>query len=161
MCLSEKVTSMPDARFGVLGHKMTNDTKGSQFQDTQGVLAPLLVRELESSKCEIVAGARRLRAEGPGSRHLNSQTSGPPCRSVRIMLPICMDSSFCAFNAEIAEQDLQAQFRHRLSMRKGKNRNKSRKVIASCGDSLDKAGLLEQGNCMPFGSTTERSQVFG
>src|SRR5258706_2845883 len=27
---------------------------------------------------------------GPGSRHLNSQTSGPPCRSVRIMLPFCM-----------------------------------------------------------------------
>src|SRR3954468_3931389 len=27
-------------------------------------------------------------------------------------------------------QDLQVQFRHRLSMRKGKNRNKSRKVIA-------------------------------
>ena len=33
------------------------------------------------------------------SRHLNSQTSGPPCRSVRIMLPFCMDFPFCAFNA--------------------------------------------------------------
>jgi ParB family chromosome partitioning protein len=29
---------------------------------TQGVLAPLLVRELEPSKYEVVAGARRLRA---------------------------------------------------------------------------------------------------
>ena len=29
---------------------------------TQGVLAPLLVRELEESKYEVVAGARRLRA---------------------------------------------------------------------------------------------------
>src|SRR5260370_37667605 len=78
---------------------------------------------------------------GPGSRQLNSQTSGPPCCSVRIMLPFCMDFPFCASNAEIAEQDLQAQFKHRLSMRKGKNRNKSRKVIAFlrrcpavCGD---------------------------
>jgi hypothetical protein len=39
---------------------------------------------------------------GPGSRHLNSQTSAPPCRSVRIMLPFCMDFPFCASNAEIA-----------------------------------------------------------
>jgi hypothetical protein len=30
-----------------------------------------------------------------------------------------------------------------------------------CCDSLDKAGLPEQENCMPFGPTTERSQVFG
>ena len=29
---------------------------------TQGILAPLLVRELEDSKYEVVAGARRLRA---------------------------------------------------------------------------------------------------
>jgi ParB/RepB/Spo0J family partition protein len=29
---------------------------------TQGILAPLLVRELEESKCEAVTGARRLRA---------------------------------------------------------------------------------------------------
>ena len=29
---------------------------------TQGILAPLLVRELEGSKYEVVAGARRLRA---------------------------------------------------------------------------------------------------
>src|SRR5258708_9311426 len=67
---------------------------------------------------------------GPGSRHLNSQTSGPPYRSVRIMLPFCMDFPFCACNAEIAEEDLQAQIRHRLSMRNGKNRNESSKIIA-------------------------------
>src|SRR6266851_3673847 len=54
---------------------------------------------------------------GPGSRHLNSQTSGPPCRSVRIMLPFCMDFPFCASNADNCLQDLQAQFRHRLSMK--------------------------------------------
>jgi len=41
-----------------------------------------------------------------------------------------MDYPFCAFNVEIAEQDLQAQFRNRLSTRNGDNRNKSRKVIA-------------------------------
>ncbi|MBZ5658346.1 MAG: ParB/RepB/Spo0J family partition protein [Acidobacteriia bacterium] len=29
---------------------------------TQGILAPLLVRELEESKYEVIAGARRLRA---------------------------------------------------------------------------------------------------
>jgi hypothetical protein len=39
---------------------------------------------------------------GPGSRQLNSQTSGPACRFVRIMLPSCMDFPFCASNAEIA-----------------------------------------------------------
>ena len=49
------------APFGVLGHKMINDTKGGQLQ-TQGILAPLLVRELGESKYEVVAGARRLRA---------------------------------------------------------------------------------------------------
>ena len=32
------------------------------FQSQQGILAPLLVRELEESKYEVVAGARRLRA---------------------------------------------------------------------------------------------------
>jgi ParB-like nuclease domain len=61
MCLSEKLTSIPHARFGVLGHKMTNDTKAASFK-TQRILAPLLVRELEESKYEVVAGARRLRA---------------------------------------------------------------------------------------------------
>jgi hypothetical protein len=47
--------------FGVLGHKMIKGTKSIQFQNA-GVLAPLLVRELEPSKYEVVAGARRLRA---------------------------------------------------------------------------------------------------
>ena len=46
------------------------------------------------------------------------------------MLPFCMDFPFCASNADNCLQDLQAQFRHRLSMRKGRNRNKSRKVVA-------------------------------
>jgi hypothetical protein len=41
-----------------------------------------------------------------------------------------MDFPFGASNAEIAEQDLQAQFRNRLSTRNGDNRSKSRKVIA-------------------------------
>ena len=40
---------------------MTNDTKGSQFQNARSPW-PLLVRELEASKFEVVAGARRLRA---------------------------------------------------------------------------------------------------
>jgi ParB family transcriptional regulator, chromosome partitioning protein len=35
--------------------------KAASFK-TQGILAPLLVRELEESKYEVVAGARRLRA---------------------------------------------------------------------------------------------------
>jgi ParB family chromosome partitioning protein len=35
--------------------------KATSFK-TQGILAPLLVRELEESKYEVVAGARRLRA---------------------------------------------------------------------------------------------------
>jgi hypothetical protein len=35
---------------------------------TQGILAPLLVRELEQSKYEVVAGARRLRAGRNSSR---------------------------------------------------------------------------------------------
>src|ERR1700687_3090294 len=85
---------------------------------------------------------------GPGSRHLNSQTSGPPCRSVRIMLPFCMDFPFCASNADNCLQDLQAQFRHRLSMRKGKKRNKSRKVIAflqRCPNCGERGSMREKG----------------
>ena len=54
-------TTRSHAPFGVLGHKMTNDTKGSQFQ-AQGVLQPLLVRTIEDDKYEVIAGARRLRA---------------------------------------------------------------------------------------------------
>ena len=39
---------------------------------TQGILAPLLVRELDESKYEVIAGARRLRA---ASAPPNSQNS--------------------------------------------------------------------------------------
>jgi len=40
---------------------MQKALKNSRLK-TQGILAPLLVRELEESKYEVVAGARRLRA---------------------------------------------------------------------------------------------------
>jgi ParB-like chromosome segregation protein Spo0J len=40
---------------------MTNDTKASQLQNAR-FSGPLFVRELEESKYQIVAGARRLRA---------------------------------------------------------------------------------------------------
>lgn len=43
------------------GTKRRATQKASSFK-TQGVLAPLLVRELEQSKYEVVAGARGLRA---------------------------------------------------------------------------------------------------
>ena len=49
------------APFSVLGHKMTNGTKGSQFSMLD-VLQPLLVRTIEDDKYEVIAGARRLRA---------------------------------------------------------------------------------------------------
>jgi hypothetical protein len=64
------------------------------------------------------------------SRHLNSQTSRPPCRSVRITLQSCINLPLSASNAKNCPQDLQVQFRHRLSTRNGNKRNKSRKVIA-------------------------------
>jgi ParB family chromosome partitioning protein len=41
--------------------KSATTQKAASFK-TQGILAPLLVRELEESKYEVVAGARRLRA---------------------------------------------------------------------------------------------------
>jgi len=41
--------------------KSPRTQKAASFK-TQGILAPLLVRELEESKYEVVAGARRLRA---------------------------------------------------------------------------------------------------
>ena len=43
------------------GTKRRATQKAASFK-TQGILAPLLVRELEESKYEVVAGARRLRA---------------------------------------------------------------------------------------------------
>jgi hypothetical protein len=77
---------------------------GSVKSNRQGSLAPFMIHELFPSLTETA------------SRHLNSQTSGPPCRSVRIMLPFCISLPFCAANSENCLQDLQAQFRHRLSM---------------------------------------------
>jgi hypothetical protein len=50
-----------DTEFAVSGTKRRATQKAASFK-TQGVLAPLLVRELEPSKYEVVAGARRLRA---------------------------------------------------------------------------------------------------
>jgi hypothetical protein len=52
--------SSSGAPFGVLRHEMINDTKGGQLQDARDS-GPLLVRELEESKYEVVAGARSLK----------------------------------------------------------------------------------------------------
>ena len=49
------------APLGASATKRRTTQKAASFK-TQGVLAPLLVRELEESKYEVVAGARRLRA---------------------------------------------------------------------------------------------------
>ncbi len=49
------------APFGASATKRRTTQKAASFK-TQGILAPLLVRELEESKYEVVAGARRLRA---------------------------------------------------------------------------------------------------
>jgi ParB family chromosome partitioning protein len=54
--LAESATN-PRKRFGA----KSLEELASSFK-TQGILAPLLVRELEESKYEVVAGARRLRA---------------------------------------------------------------------------------------------------
>lgn len=47
----------------------------------------------------------------PASRHLNSQTSGPLCRSARITLPFCIDflSASCALGLILHEGTIQAQ----------------------------------------------------
>ena len=71
---------------------------------------------------------------GPGSRHLNSQTSRPPCRSVRIMLPFCINLPLSASNAKNCPQDWQAQFRHRLSTGMAKSATNREKLLLSCGD---------------------------
>jgi ParB family chromosome partitioning protein len=54
-------TAKFDTQFAVFGHKTASDTKSRQLQDARDS-GPLLVRELEESKYEVVAGARRLRA---------------------------------------------------------------------------------------------------
>src|SRR5215472_17610610 len=61
MCRSETQTPL------LARHRAFSATKSSATQNaasfkTQGVLAPLLVRELDQNKYEVVAGARRLRA---------------------------------------------------------------------------------------------------
>src|SRR4029077_18918519 len=68
------------------------------------------------------------------SRHLNSQTSRPPCRSVRIMLPFCINLPLSVSNAKNCPQDLQAQFRHRLSTGMAKSATNREKLLLSCGD---------------------------
>jgi hypothetical protein len=81
------------------------------------------------------------------SRHLNSQTSRPPCRSVRIRFPFCINLPLSASNAKNCPQDLQVQFRHRLSTRNGNNRNKSRKLLLSCGEILNQLKFEKQLTC--------------
>src|SRR6266478_4318257 len=66
--ISNEYRSVP---IGILVESATNPRKRFDEKNleelaasmrTQGILAPLLVRELEESKYEVVAGARRLRA---------------------------------------------------------------------------------------------------
>src|SRR5208282_5716266 len=66
--ISNEYRSVP---IGILLESATNPRKRFDEKNleelaasmrTQGILAPLLVRELEESKYEVVAGARRLRA---------------------------------------------------------------------------------------------------
>ena len=71
---SQNTTSSSEYRsvpISVLVESATNPRKGFDEKNleelaasmkVQGILAPLLVRELEESKYEVVAGARRLRA---------------------------------------------------------------------------------------------------
>ena len=59
--------------------------------------------------------AQKENTSGPGSRHLYSQTSGPRRRSLRGMLPFCMDSSSDFILARIMGHSvlLRAQSRHK------------------------------------------------
>jgi ParB family transcriptional regulator, chromosome partitioning protein len=61
MCRSERPPPDPTGSPAYSATKSSTTQKAASFK-TQGVLAPLLVRELEPSKYEVVAGARRLRA---------------------------------------------------------------------------------------------------
>ena len=61
MCPSARAPPVPVRRLGFSATKSPTTQKAASFK-TQGVLAPLLVRELEGRKYEVVAGARRLRA---------------------------------------------------------------------------------------------------
>src|SRR5438094_1188033 len=61
MCRSERPPPHPTCSLAYLATKSSTTQKAASFK-TQGVLAPLLVRELEESNYEVIAGARRLRA---------------------------------------------------------------------------------------------------
>ena len=61
MCPPERAPPVPTRRLPSSATKSLTTQKAASFK-TQGILAPLLVRELEESKYEVVAGARRLRA---------------------------------------------------------------------------------------------------
>jgi ParB/RepB/Spo0J family partition protein len=61
MCPSVKASTSSIRSLPSSGTKQRATQKAASFK-TQGILAPLLVRELEESKYEVVAGARRLRA---------------------------------------------------------------------------------------------------
>ena len=61
MCPAERAPLVPTRRFASSATKSPTTQKAASFK-TRGILAPLLVRELQESKYEVVAGARRLRA---------------------------------------------------------------------------------------------------
>src|SRR5437868_12466004 len=61
MWRSERPPPDPTRSLASSATKSTTTQKAASFK-TQGVLAPLLVRQLDDSKYEVVAGARRLRA---------------------------------------------------------------------------------------------------
>jgi ParB/RepB/Spo0J family partition protein len=54
-------TAVPARHRAFSATKLRTKQKAASFK-TQGILAPLLVRELDESKYGVVAGARRLRA---------------------------------------------------------------------------------------------------
>jgi ParB family chromosome partitioning protein len=61
MCRSDRPPPDVTRSLAYSATKLSATQKAASFK-TQGILAPLLVRELEESKYEVVAGARRLRA---------------------------------------------------------------------------------------------------
>ena len=61
MCRCERPPPDPTRKLAYSATKWSATQKAASFK-TQGILAPLLVRELEESRYEVVAGARRLRA---------------------------------------------------------------------------------------------------
>jgi ParB family transcriptional regulator, chromosome partitioning protein len=61
MCRLERPPPVPARPPAFSATKCRTTQKAASFK-TQGVLAPLLVRELDETKYEVIAGARRLRA---------------------------------------------------------------------------------------------------